>query len=182
MAERLKRLDFVYQHFPLYFVTACTANRQRLLGTKPIHSAFKQFAASGPNYGAWVGAYVLIPDHLHLFIAIDDQKLSLSRWVKSLKATLLSVLRTEGNSPPYWQKGFFDHVLRSNESVLRKVVLCAGESCARRAGKTLARMAIRWRDLRTLFSRCTTVAAVSDRRCLARLIGRRSRAPLQCET
>ena len=120
MAERLKRLDFVYQHFPLYFGTACTANRQRLLGTKPIHSAFKQFAASGPNYGAWVGAYVLMPDHLHLFIAIDDQKLSLSRWVKSLKATLSSVLRTEGNSPPYWQKGFFDHVLRSNESYSEK--------------------------------------------------------------
>ncbi len=61
-----------------------------------------------------------MPDHFHLFIAIDDQKLSLSHWVKSLKGTLSSVLRGEGNSLPYWQKGFFDHVLRSSESYSEK--------------------------------------------------------------
>jgi putative transposase len=61
-----------------------------------------------------------MPDHFHLFVAIDDQKLSLSQWVKSLKGKLSSVLRAEGKSPPYWQKGFFDHVLRSGESYSQK--------------------------------------------------------------
>jgi len=118
--ERLKRLDIIYQHFPMYFVTACAAERQKLLANEPIHSAFKAFAASAPNYGAWVGAYIFMPDHFHLFVAIDDEKLSLSNWLKSLKGTLSSVLRREGKSPPYWQKGFFDHMLRSKESYTQK--------------------------------------------------------------
>ena len=118
--ERLKRLDIIYQHFPMYFVTACAAERQKLLANEPIHSAFKAFAASAPNYGAWVGAYIFMPDHFHLFVAIDDEKLSLSNWLKSLKGTLSSVLRREGKSPPYWQKGFFDHMLHSKESYTQK--------------------------------------------------------------
>ena len=50
--ERLKRLDIIYQHFPMYFVTACAAKRQNLLANEPIHSAFKAFAVPAPNYGA----------------------------------------------------------------------------------------------------------------------------------
>jgi len=118
--QRLKRLDILYQHFPVYFVTACTAERQKLLASEPIHRAFKAFAGSAEQFGAWVGAYVLMPDHLHLFLAIDDQKTSLSKWIKSLKGTLSSVFRAGGESPPYWQKGFFDHVLRSSDSYSEK--------------------------------------------------------------
>jgi REP element-mobilizing transposase RayT len=118
--ERLKRLDIVYQHFPIYFVTACTLNRQPMLANESIHSAFKKFGAVGPKYGAWIGAYVLMPDHFHLFVAIDAEKLALSYWVKSLKGTVSSVLRSHGNSPPYWQKGSFDHILRNRESYSAK--------------------------------------------------------------
>jgi hypothetical protein len=85
--ERLKRLDLVYQHFPIYFVTACTASRQQLLATEPVHHTFKKFVSSAPVYGAWVGAYVFMPDHFDLFVAIDDHKLSLSGWVKSFAKT-----------------------------------------------------------------------------------------------
>jgi REP-associated tyrosine transposase len=120
MPDRLKRLDVVYQHSPIYFVTACTANRQNLLATEAIHTAFKSFAGSGPTYGAWVGAYVLMPDHLHLFVTIDDQQIRMPAWMKSLKGRVSSELRTAGYIPPYWQKGFFDHVLRSGESYSEK--------------------------------------------------------------
>jgi putative transposase len=40
--------------------------------------------------------------------------------VKSLKNTLSKVLRSAGISSPHWQKGFFDHVLRSGESYQQK--------------------------------------------------------------
>ena len=106
MSDRLKRLDVVYQHSPIYFVTACTANRKSLLATEAIHRAFKNFAESGPPYGAWVGAYVLIPNHLHLFVAIDDHRIRLTAWMKSLKGKVSTELRAAGYIPPYWQKGF----------------------------------------------------------------------------
>lgn len=120
MPDRLKRLEVVYQHSPIYFVTACTANRQNLLAIEAVHTVFKNFAASGPTYGAWVGAYVLMPDHLHLFVAIDDRRIKLPVWMKSLKGRVSSELRAAGCIPPYWQKGFFDHVLRSGESYSEK--------------------------------------------------------------
>jgi putative transposase len=55
-------------------------------------------------------------DHLHAFVAIDDQRLRLSMWMKSLKNALSNTLRGQGVPSPHWQKGFFDHVLRSEES------------------------------------------------------------------
>jgi REP element-mobilizing transposase RayT len=61
-----------------------------------------------------------MPDHLHLFVAIDAEQLSLSEWMKSLKGTLSSKLRVQGHAPPDWQKGFFDHVLRSGDSYSTK--------------------------------------------------------------
>jgi putative transposase len=79
MPERLKRLDMVYQNSPIYFVTACIAKRRKLLANEAIHSAFIGFGDRAPNCGAWVGAYVLMPDHVHLFVAIDAERLSLSR-------------------------------------------------------------------------------------------------------
>jgi hypothetical protein len=27
--------------------------------------------------GAWIGAYVLMPDHLHVFVGLDDRKIDL---------------------------------------------------------------------------------------------------------
>lgn len=120
MGERLKRLDVVYQDSPIYFVTACAAKRGHLLANRIIHNAFETFASSSSNHGAWVGAYVLMPDHLHLFVAIDDEKITLSKWIKSLKGTLSSKLREQRSAAPYWQKGFFDHVLRSSDSYSEK--------------------------------------------------------------
>jgi len=57
-----------------------------------------------------------MPDHLHAFVAIDDQRLTLSMWMKSLKNALSRTLRGQDVPSPHWQKGFFDHILRSAES------------------------------------------------------------------
>src|SRR5205085_6607199 len=74
----------------------------------------------GPILGAWIGAYILMPDHLHAFVALDDERIKLCDWTRSLKGVLSATLRKEGIAAPYWQKGFFDHVLRSQESAAQK--------------------------------------------------------------
>jgi putative transposase len=120
MPERLRRLENLYQQFPIYFVTACTAGRRRLLPTPAIHDSFKRHAETAPKFGAWVGSYILMPDHFHLFVVLDDRKLTLPQWMKSLKGALSSQLRIDGHQSPFWQKGFFDHVLRGAESYSAK--------------------------------------------------------------
>ena len=67
-----------------------------------------------------VGAYVIMPDHLHVFVSVDDQRIMLSVWMKSLKNTASKALRLRGTPPPHWEKTFFDHLLRSGESYSEK--------------------------------------------------------------
>jgi putative transposase len=117
--ERLRRLDRIFPRSPLYFVTACTWNRKSILATPDLHEAFRRFALAGEAHGAYVGAYVIMPDHMHLFVALADD-IALSHWMKSLKNTLSKCLRTLDHAAPHWQKGFFDHVLRSEESYAQK--------------------------------------------------------------
>jgi putative transposase len=120
MAERLRRLEQVYERCPIYFLTAGTFERRALLANTRVHEAFVGFAEKAAERGAWVGKYVLMPDHLHLFLVVDDTRIRLSAWVKSLKNVLSKVLRVEGIDAPHWQKGFFDHVLRGSESYAQK--------------------------------------------------------------
>ena len=118
--QRLHRLKLLFARSPIYFVTACTYERRSILATPAIHESFLRFGEEGPQHGAWIGAYVLMPDHLHTFVAIDDEKLLLPQWMKSLKNALSKTLRSNGIAAPHWQKTFFDRVLRSAESYSEK--------------------------------------------------------------
>ena len=117
--ERLQRLARIFPPSPIYFVTACTFDRRPILAGPAIHQSFMDFAAAGEDHGAYVGAYVIMSDDIHLFVALEQRE-SLSAWMKALKNSLSKTLRTEEISSPHWQKGFFDHVLRSAESYPQK--------------------------------------------------------------
>lgn len=117
---RLGRLDRVFIEAPTYFVTTCTDRRRKLLAQPAVHEGFIKFADRGSERGAWIGRYVLMPDHLHAFVALDDEKINLSNWMKALKNSLSKTLRAQGIVGPHWQKTFFDHVLRNSESASEK--------------------------------------------------------------
>lgn len=117
--ERLRRLDRIFSPIPIFFVTACTFDRKPVLASGEIHKAFLEFAHRGEEHSAYIGSYVIMSDHLHLFVSLADDRL-LSDWVKSLKNSLSKALRATGIPAPHWQKGFFDHVLRSDESYSQK--------------------------------------------------------------
>jgi putative transposase len=163
MAERLRRLERLFEPNPIYFVTANTQHRARILATPAVHRGLQSFAEAGPDYGAWLGAYVLMPDHVHAFVALDDRKITLSAWAKSLKNTLSKALRHSAIESPHWQKGFFDHVLRSAESYSEKWHYV-------RENPVRAGLVPRWEDWpylgepHRLEYRKQTVAAVYDRR------------------
>src|SRR5438874_11166514 len=105
MPERLRGLGYTFQRLPIYFVTACTHQREKILDSADIHTRLAQFGNEGPEHGAWLGAYVLMPDHFHAFVVIDDQRLDLSAWMRSLKNAFSKVLRVHNVPSPHWQKG-----------------------------------------------------------------------------
>jgi REP element-mobilizing transposase RayT len=55
---------------------------------------------------------MIMPDRIHLFVGFGPESKSVSAWMKSLKNATFS--------GPHWQKGFFDHVIRSDESYEQK--------------------------------------------------------------
>jgi len=117
--DRLRRLERIFDASPIYFVTACAHQRRAILARAEVHRAFLAYAGRGEDRGAFIGAYVLMPDHLHLFVALD-QEVTLTGWMKSLKNALSKALRSLQIPAPHWQKGFFDHVLRSSDSYSQK--------------------------------------------------------------
>jgi hypothetical protein len=66
------------------------------------------------EFGAAVGRYVIMPDHMHLFVCGGDD-FKLEQWVSGLKRSISVGLGATKNRP-LWQPEFFDHLLRSNES------------------------------------------------------------------
>jgi len=109
-------LDTVFQNVrPFYFVTFNTHQRQPLLANDALHQVWLAFARQAPDHGVVVGRYVLMPDHAHLFVWLAPQT-DLAGWVRALKAVLGKELLRQGHPKPHWQEGFFDHLLRSDES------------------------------------------------------------------
>ena len=116
----LSRLDIIFIEAPVYFITACTEKRRHLLANDDAHEVFRRFCSLARGRGVLVGRYVLMPDHLHLFVCIPPGAVGLSMWMKSLKNTMSKHWREHGIEAPHWQKGFFDHLIRSGESHAEK--------------------------------------------------------------
>jgi putative transposase len=108
----------VFQRYepPLYFVTFNTHRRTRLLANEAVHTAFIEFAQNGEDRGVGVGRYVLMPDHVHLFVQ-GNIEFVLNQWVRLLKRRLSKAI---GRPSPHWQEGFFDHIIRHSESYAGK--------------------------------------------------------------
>jgi putative transposase len=151
--DRPRRLDRIFSHAPLFFVTFCTRNRKRIDPLVSAHSAFVKYGkGAAEKFNVAVGRYVIMPDHIHLFVQ-GDPNFALSPWVGGLKRVIsLAVSRDsqptrlplqgmdpqatrlpsqgrhsqvtrlplQGKQNSLWQPGFFDHVLRSDESYAQK--------------------------------------------------------------
>ena len=131
------RLDRVVPSNPVFFVTACTYRRRPILANNPVATAFAEFAERAySEHNIAVGRYVIMPDHVHLFVCGPDD-FELGRWVGMLKQCLEKQTALDDQqrvtSPtgrrlqktltvrtPVWQRRFFDHVLRSDKSYAQK--------------------------------------------------------------
>jgi len=111
------RLGRVFQAYgsPLYFVTFNTWRRQRILDRASIQDAFIGHGRKVSELGVAIGRYVIMPDHVHLFVRIGLE-LRLGVTVKHIKQAITKAVREEAPGLRVWQPAFFDHLLRSSES------------------------------------------------------------------
>jgi putative transposase len=115
-----QRLRWLFTEYPVYYITACTYNRRRILARPAVHESFIQFGLLAVDRRVWVGRYVIMPGHIHLFVGFGPESMSVSAWIKSIKNAISKTLTNATFRAPHWQKGFFDHVIRSQESYDQK--------------------------------------------------------------
>ncbi len=135
---RLQNYD--YSRNGCYFVTVCVKNRKKILSEIPLEVK-RRTDYVGANCvrplpteigktveteihrlntvysNVFVDAYVLMPDHLHLLLRFDNFDCgrtqfapTLSRVIKQFKG---AVTKQVGFS--MWQKGFYDHIVRTED-------------------------------------------------------------------
>jgi putative transposase len=141
--SHLKRLDGVFSDRPLYLITTCTAERKPLLAQPEIVEILLDELRQAKLRRGWtVGRYVFMPDHLHFFCAEggDGPTSALSQFVGQFKQWTSKRIATRVKAPqPIWQREFFDHLLRSNESYESKWIYV-------RDNPVRAKLAPRWED------------------------------------
>jgi len=114
--DRPRRLSRLHGHRPLFFVTFSTRDRRKIPALPQTQEALETYARRGSDdFNVALGRYVIMPDHVHLFVR-GDEDLLLSSWIGGLKRGLSAA----NASHQLWQPGFFDHVLRSDESYAEK--------------------------------------------------------------
>ena len=109
--RRQRRLDQLFDTAPSCFLTLCTHERKRRLDNDLIMDRIRRFVSdSFDRYGVFIDCYVLMPDHAHFIVTFSSlSETTVGSWVKAFKAV---IAKREFK----WQAGFFDHVLRSDES------------------------------------------------------------------
>jgi putative transposase len=97
-----------------YFVTCCTAGRRSGLDRGNIGGSVRDavIASDAASDTATI-AFVLMPDHFHWLCELGN-RLSLGRVVAKLKAQTRATLAENALE---WQRDFFEHRLRPEESV-----------------------------------------------------------------
>jgi putative transposase len=128
MHKHLRRLEQIWVDAPIYFVTTCTNHRRSLLArSEAADILIEEWHAARDRHGWAVGRYVIMPDHVHFFCRSQYDAKTLPAFVGSWKRwTSRKIHELEGPRSattatiPLWQREFFDHVLRSEESYSEK--------------------------------------------------------------
>ncbi len=99
----------------IVFVTVCSAHRApRLANDNVYHALIKAWGEAD----AWiVGAYVIMPDHLHFFCSPTTEDVTIEQWITFWKRRFRRHLGAEA---PRLQAGAFHHRMRQDESYSEK--------------------------------------------------------------
>ena len=128
MRKHLRRLERVWIDQPIYFITTCTYRRRPWLASAVVAEVLiDEWWNARERHGWAVGAYVIMPDHVHFFCRAERDAKPLPEfvgaWNRYTSGRIHALDQPGTASPataPLWQAEFFDHVLRSGESYSEK--------------------------------------------------------------
>ena len=113
--KNLRLKDYDYSSNGYYFITICARDRRVFRDNQEI---IRETLCSLPQKykGVSLDYSVVMDDHLHSILVLNDFGKTISEVVRQFKA--LVTLKTKRKE--IWQKGFYEHVIR-NEKALNKI-------------------------------------------------------------
>jgi putative transposase len=99
----------------IVFLTVCTKNRVPWLASDSVHELLRSIWSRALAW--YVGRYMIMPDHIHLFAAPGTPELPLENWVKYWKSQFS---KYHSNSNHRWQTDHWDTRLRTVHSYEEK--------------------------------------------------------------
>ena len=99
----------------IVFVTVCSRQREKTLANGAVHKALLQAWSKADRW--MIGAYVIMPDHIHFFCSATDISSAIEPWITFWKREFRRAL---GADAPRFQIDSFHHRLRGDESYAQK--------------------------------------------------------------
>lgn len=105
----------------MYFLTLCTGNRQSyFLDGRVAAFVEEEIECRRMKGEIKLFCYCIMPDHLHMLLSLGDlYKKRLQDWVSAFKRYTTKVIHDRYNIKPLWQRNFYDHIIRRDESLLK---------------------------------------------------------------
>ena len=122
-SPRIRNYDYKTPGY--YFVTICTHQKRCIFGGPERLGALGIIAEEGITQiqthfrDVRVDKYVVMPNHVHMIIVLEEGASSLSTVVGSYKSYVTGRIRKGSNNGPIWQTSFHDHVIRDEKGYLR---------------------------------------------------------------
>lgn len=120
--EKNHRLPLeAYRGFVAVSLTACIKNRDKFFTTRDRFTVFKNMLLNAlKQFGCGAEIYLFMPDHAHMVLRGESETADVWRAMKSFKQQ--SGFWLSRNHPSVlWQKDFYDHILRNDESFERHI-------------------------------------------------------------
>jgi len=109
---------FEYRGCYRYFLTLCTADRHPAFVEPPtVSETLSLLRTFSAEERFAIFAYCFMPDHLHLVLAGMAEDSSLPHFISRFKQAS-GFRHRQKTGQPLWQSGYFDRVLRDEESTL----------------------------------------------------------------
>lgn len=117
---RLKNYD--YKTNGVYFVTICTDFKRNYINKKEKLIIEQELMLLQKRFsGVIIDFYAIMPNHVHFIIFLENSTVSLSRIIQAFKSiTTLQLKKSGFNQRVFWQRNFYEHVIR-NEKALTNI-------------------------------------------------------------
>ena len=118
--KNIRLRDYDYTSDGYYFVTVCTFGRKPNLERRSKIVRETLLSLSDRFHGLRIDYHVLAPTHVHIIFTFEAVGASLGQVVRTFKALVTRQCREPGDRTPFWQRNYYEHVIR-NRGALSKI-------------------------------------------------------------